>query len=84
MWTGIQFTGTLDPGASDRWFTYGWPADWQVMWYMMPTTPDGGGPQLDWSVSVERSDPTQATYWITVNNLTSQPVSFEGRFAVLG
>ncbi len=83
MWTGIQFTGTLNPGASDRWFTYGWPADWQVVWYMMPTTPDGG-PQLDWSVSVERSNPNQATYWITVNNRSTQAVSFEGRFAVLG
>lgn len=83
MWTGTQFTGTLSAGASARWFTYGWPANWNVVWYMMPTTPNAGNPELEWSVAVERADPSNATYWITVTNLSGAQIDFEGRFAVL-
>jgi hypothetical protein len=82
MSTGVQFTGTLAAGASQRWFTFNWPTTWHVVWYMMPTTV-GTAPELNWSVAVERTDATHATYWITVTNLTSAPVSFEARYAVL-
>jgi len=83
MWTGVQFTGSLASGASQRWFTYGWPVQWHVVWYMMPTSPRTGAPQLGWSVSVERANATQCTYWIAVKNLTPATVTFEGRYAVL-
>jgi hypothetical protein len=83
MWTGVQWTGTLGPSAQRRWFTWGWPVNWHVVWYMMPTSPRIGAPQLEWSVSVERASATQCTYWITVKNLTSSTVTFEGRYAVL-
>jgi len=49
----------------------------------MPLTPCPGGPQLTWDVSVERANSTQCTYWITVKNLTSDPVKFEGRYNIL-
>ena len=83
MWTNVQFTGTLGPGASGRWFTYNWDPSWHVVWYMMPTTVKNGAPELDWDVAVERADATHVTYWITVTNRTAVPISFEGRFAVL-
>jgi hypothetical protein len=83
MWTGVQFNGSLGPNASNRWFTFNWPAAWHVVWYMQPTTPRNGAPQVDWSVAVERANATNTTYWITVKNLTNQAVNFEGRFAVL-
>ena len=83
MTTSVQFTGTLTPNQTNRWFTYGWPTDWHVMWYMMPTSPQLGAPQIDWDVSVERANATQCTYWITVKNLTNAAVTFEGRYAIL-
>jgi hypothetical protein len=83
MWTGTQFTGTIGANASARWFTYGWPAAWHAVWYMMPTSPQLGAPQLDWDVAVERATSTQCTYWITVKNLTGSAVTFDGRYAVL-
>jgi len=83
MWTNVQFTGTLGAGASNRWFTFGWPVRWHVVWYMMPTSPRVGAPQLDWDVAVERAEPERCTYWITVKNLTTQTVTFEARYAVL-
>ena len=83
MRTGTQFTATLAANATKRWFIYGWPAGWHVVWYMMPTSPQVGAPQLDWDVAVERANATQCTYWITVKNLTSNTVTFEGRYAVL-
>lgn len=83
MWTGVQFTGSLGAGASGRWFTWGWPVNWHTVWYMMPTGGPTGGPQLEWSVAVERANTSQCTYWITVRNVTSAPVTFEARYAVL-
>lgn len=83
MFTGVQWTGTLGPHASHSWFTWGWPAAWHVVWYMMPTSPAPGAPELSWTVAVERANATQVTYWITVQNLTGSTVNFEGRYAVL-
>ena len=83
MRTSRQFVGTLGPSQSARWYTFNWPASWHVLWYVTPTTPQRGGPQLDWDVSVERADTRNVTYWITVKNLTGRTVRFEGRYAVL-
>jgi hypothetical protein len=83
MRVGTQFTGTLNAGQSGRWFTFQWPADWHVAWYMMPTTPAVGAPEVEWEVEVERASAQYVTYWLTVKNLTSQQINFEGRYAVL-
>lgn len=82
MWTGTQWTGTLAAGASGQWFTFGWPANWHVVWYMIPTTV-AAVPELDWSVAVQRADANNCTYWITVTNRASAGLSFEGRYAVM-
>lgn len=83
MRVGTQFTGSLNPGQARRWFTFNWPATWHVTWYMMPTTPAPGAPQLEWEVDVERASGTAVTYWLTVRNLSNAPATFEGRYAVL-
>lgn len=83
MSTGVQWTGTIAPNATQRWFTYGWPAGLHVVWYLMPTTPRSGAPELEWDVAVERANSNHATYWITVRNLTPVSQTFEGRYAVL-
>lgn len=83
MWTGVQFTGSLAAGQTQQWFTFNWPTAWHVVWYMMPTSPQSGAPQLDWDVAVERADANNCTYWLTVKNLTAATVDFEGRYAVL-
>ncbi len=83
MWTGVQWTGSLAGNQTGRWFTWGWLTSLHVIWYMMPTSPQPGAAEIDWDVAVERANATQCTYWITVKNLTSNTVTFEGRYAVL-
>ena len=83
MLTGVQFRGTLNPNQTQRWFTFNWPATQHVLWEVMPTTARSGAAQLDWDVAIERADPTHVTYWITVTNLTADPVQFEARYARL-
>ncbi len=78
-----QWFGTIPGGATQRWFTWAWPAGWHVVWTVMPLTPCPGAPQLTWSVQVERASNADCTYWITVRNLTADAVRFEGRFDVL-
>jgi hypothetical protein len=80
---GVQWTATLNANETRRWFTYGWPATWHVLWTVMPTTPRPGAPQVGWTVEVERASGEFASYWITVRNLTPVPVTFEGRYALL-
>lgn len=83
MRVGVQFTGTIGANGTQRWFTYNWPANWHVVWYVVPTTPRVGAPEIEWSVAVERATNQYITYWVTIKNLTSAPVNIEARYAVL-
>ena len=83
MRVGVQFTGTLPANGTQRWFTFNWPATWHVLWYVVPTSPRVGAPQIEWQVAVERASSTHITYWITISNVTSSPVNIEARYAVL-
>jgi hypothetical protein len=82
MTTGVQFTGSLPAGATQRWFTFNWNAANHIVWYMMPTS-TAAASELTWSVAAQRADATHVTYWITVTNQTSSPITFEGRYAIL-
>jgi hypothetical protein len=83
MRVGTQFTGAVPANGSKRWFTFNWPQDWHVVWYVVPTTPKPGAQEIEWDVQVERASATNITYWITVRNLTTAEVNIEGRYAVL-
>ncbi|WP_407519798.1 S8 family peptidase [Methylobacterium oryzisoli] len=83
-WVGVQFTGLVPANATQRWFTFNWPAHWHVVWTVVPTNPRPGGPQVSWSVQVERANDHFVTYWISITNVTPEPVNIEGRYAVLG
>lgn len=83
MRVGTQFTGTVAASGSRRWFTFNWPQDWHVVWYVVPTTPKPGAAQIEWEVQVERASATNITYWVTVRNLTNAEVNIEARYAVL-
>lgn len=80
---GVQFYGSVAPGATHSWFTFGWPANWHVLWSVLPLTTCPGAPQLKWRTRVERANATQATYWIVVTNTSGATVRFEGRYDVL-
>jgi hypothetical protein len=83
-WAGVQFRGQIPARATQRWFTFRWPAHWHVLWTVMPTSPRPGAPQLRYRTRVERATDYYATYWIEIVNLVDTPVDFEGRFTVLG
>jgi hypothetical protein len=84
MTTGVQFTGSLGPNATNKWFTFGWNPANHIVWTVVPVTPKSGAPEIQWSVGVERASATGVTYWITVTNLTNVNITFEGRYAILG
>jgi hypothetical protein len=83
MIVGTQFTGSVPASASQRWFTFAWPATWHVIWTVVSTSPVVGAPQLEWDVSVERASASDLTYWITIRNLTSRAISIEARYAIM-
>ncbi len=83
MYTGVQFNGSLAANQTLRYFTFNWSPASHIVWYMMPTTPNTSGAELNWGVAMQRSDASHVTYWITVTNLTATPITFEGRYAVL-
>jgi hypothetical protein len=81
---GIQFRGSLGPRRAGRWFTFNWPEWERTEWWMLPTNPRRGAPQVHWDVALERASGNYITYWLTVTNLTSVTLDFEGRYTVLG
>ncbi|MEO8882613.1 MAG: hypothetical protein ABI377_04230 [Devosia sp.] len=83
MYTGVQWTGSLTANQTQRWFTFNWNPASHIVWYMMPTSPNPGAAELNWSTALQRTDGSHVTYWITVTNLTNAPITFEGRYAVL-
>ena len=83
-WFGTQWTRTMPPHATIDYYTWGWPACWDVVWTPMSDLATHGGPQMTWNVQVERSpDGYFLTYHIVITNLTNAPLSVEGRYAVL-
>jgi hypothetical protein len=83
MYVGVQFTGAVAPGTTHRWFTWGWPQQWDTVWTVVPTTPAVGAPQIEWNVAVERASNSAVTYWISIRNLTSRAVNIEARYAIM-
>ena len=79
---GVQFSGTLAPRQTHRWFTHDWPACWHVIWTVSATTPVTPGPGIDWHVRVERATRETITYWIEVTNLTATSLDIEARYAI--
>jgi len=84
-WRGVQFTATVAPGATGKWFTHSWPFHWFVVWTAVPTAPPVDGPaQLEWKVQITRQSETLLKYFIEAKNTTNVPVTFEARYEVLG
>ena len=83
MDVGVQIVDTIPANASIDYFTWGWDPAWDVIWAVVPTSPDPGRPQVEWSVAVERATATSVTYYVTITNLTSRDVGVEGRYAIL-
>lgn len=83
MQVGTQFTGTLQPRETQRWFTFNWPAAEHVVWTVVPVTPRPGAAEVGWTVEVERASDEFVTYWLVVTNLGDAEVNVEGRYAVL-
>jgi hypothetical protein len=81
--TGVQFTGTLNAGQTKRWFTFGWPVEWHVIWHAMSRSPRNGVVQIEFSTAIERASFEHVTYYITIKNVSNEHVDVEGRFAVL-
>jgi hypothetical protein len=81
-WNGTQFRGTVAAGSTHRWFTWGWPACWHVVWTVVATTPVVGAPQVRWRVQVERADGGHVTYHVAVTNLSGRDVDIEARFTI--
>jgi hypothetical protein len=80
---GTQFTGAVAAKATNRWFTYDWPACWHVVWTVTTASPVTPGPGITWDVHVERASRERVTYWIAVSNLTDGPVDVAGRYAIV-
>jgi hypothetical protein len=78
--TGTQFTGTLQPGQTQKWFTFNWSPTWVIHWSVRPTTSGG---KVTWSEEIERAANDTFTYWLTIRNVGPAATNFEAKFARL-
>jgi len=77
---GTQFTGTIQPGETQQWFTFNWASEWLIQWSVRPTTAGG---KVTWTQEIARADNGTFTYWLTIRNTGSVPTNFEARYARL-
>ena len=82
MVIGTQIVDTMSSHAVIDYYTWGWDPAWDVVWMIVPTSPTAGGPQLQWSIALERSS-SGVTYHVTITNLTALSVGVEGRYAIM-
>ncbi len=80
---GVQFRGALSPNQTQRWFTFNWPVNRDVAWLVVPTTPQAGSPHVQCTVATELTPNNTITYWLTIQNLTSDTFNFEARYDYL-
>src|SRR5437764_1101788 len=73
----------LQPNQTQRWFTYNWPSNYDVAWMVVPTDAQPGGAHVTCDVALERTANNTFTYWLTVQNLTSDSFDFEARYNFL-
>lgn len=76
--TGTQFTGTINPGQTQNWFTYNWPTNEVTKWSVRPTTTGG---KVTFTEQVERSNNGKLTYWLKVKNVGTRATNFEAKYA---
>lgn len=76
--TGTQFSGSLNPGQTQKWFTYNWSPSEVTKWSVRPTTAKG---KVKFTEEVERSNNGKLTYWLTIKNVGSVVTSFEAKYA---
>jgi hypothetical protein len=80
---GVQFRGRLQPNQTQRWFTYNWPNSADVAWMVVPTDAQPGSPHVTCDVALEDAGNNTLTYWLTIQNLTSDSFDFEARYNFL-
>jgi hypothetical protein len=72
---GTQISGSLAPGASAAWFTFGYPTSTRFFWRVVPTTV--GGKMQMVSQDVELAGNGTYTYHFSVRNTGSIATNYE-------
>jgi hypothetical protein len=75
----IQFTGSLDAGQYQEWFTYGWDRSYFVDWSVRPSPGQVGIVSLR-ALAVEAAEDGTLTYWLTVWNVGNGRIEFEAHY----
>ncbi len=83
MPAGTQFTGGLDPGQYQVWFTSGWAREFLVRWSVRPSSGQVGNVVLR-ALTVEAAQDGTLTYHLTVWNIGSTPVTFDALYEYNG
>ena len=81
---GTQFTGSVNAGQTQTWFTHSWNANWNVVWIVIPTAPAVDGPaQLEWKVKSTRQAANLVKWFIEVRRCHQRAGTFQARYAIL-
>jgi hypothetical protein len=83
MTTGVQFRGTVAANSTARWYTFNWPVSEYVLWTVIPDSVNTSGAEISWSVAVQLASATAVTYWISITNVTGNPVDIEARYVIV-
>jgi astacin len=78
--SGSQILGAISALDCRRWITGDWPAEWNVIWNIVPSPPSA---RVEWKVITERQSETLLRYYIEVRNLSAIEANVEVRYLAL-
>ena len=82
LYCGVQFSAWIPPNSTQNWFTYGWNPTNTINWSIMDDYQSSGEITLS-NVALDRTSSSAVTYYLTVQNLSSNYKFFEGRYCYL-
>lgn len=74
-----HFSGTLAPGETQHWVTWGWSPEYAPTYWAVPTNPNG---RIETSMQVERAADDTLSYHVFVTNRSSVHTGFQAKFVV--
>lgn len=74
-----HFSGTLAPGETQHWVTWGWSPEYAPTYWAVPTNPNG---RIETSMRVERAADDTLSHHVFVTNRSSVHTDFRAKFVV--
>jgi hypothetical protein len=77
--SGVQRVGTVPALDSRRFLTQDWPAEWSILWSVVPSPASA---RVEWNLVTERQSEKLLKYYVEVRNLSQIEATIDIRYTI--